>query len=372
MAALRLLEADVEERELRFRMPFRFGAATLEACPQLVLRIRAEVDGAAVGGVAAEFALPKWFDKSPTLRESDNVAQLRRSLALAVDVCRGAGRERSPFALHRAFAPEQLRRCEREALPPLVASFGVALVDRALIDATCRSAKQSFFDAVRSNLLGIDASLTPELSGFDLDGFLAGLRPAAAIAARHTVGLVDPLTAADLQGPRPRDPLPCTLEDCVERYGLTHFKLKLSGRADADVDRLVRIASVLDRLPEYRATLDGTSSTPTRTGSSRSGNCWRRSRSSIACGRRSSSSSSRSRGARRSRRRSRRSRADGRWRSTSPTGRSTPSFARRSAGTAASRARPARASIARSSTGRAARTGMPGRGRTATSCPPRT
>ena len=257
MPALRLLEADVQERTLRFRMPFRFGAATLEACPQLALRIRADVDGAGASGVAAEFALPKWFDKSPALRESDNVAQLHRSLALAVDVYRGAGRERSPFALHRACGDEHRRRCRQEGLPPLVAGFGVALVDRALIDAACRAAKLSFFEAVRGNLLGIDASLTPELSGFDLDAFLAGLRPSAEIAARHTVGLLDPLTTSDLRGPRPADPLPCTLEECIEQYGNTHFKLKLSGKADADVDRLTRIAAVLDRLPDYRATLDG-------------------------------------------------------------------------------------------------------------------
>jgi hypothetical protein len=257
MSALRLLEVDVQERELRFRMPFRFGAVTLEACPRLLLRIRAEAEGAVVGGVAAELALPKWFDKSPGLSECDNVAQLRRSLAIAVEVYRGAGREPSPFALHRACVPEGLRRCTREGLPPLVAGFGVALLDRALIDAACRRQNVSFFDAVRRNLLGIDASLTPELSGFDLEGFLAGLRPSAQIAARHTVGLVDPLTPADLQGRRPGDPLPCTLEECVGFYGNTHFKLKLSGRADADVDRLTRIAAVLDRLPEYRATLDG-------------------------------------------------------------------------------------------------------------------
>jgi hypothetical protein len=254
---VRLLEVDVQERDLRFRMPFRFGAVTLEACPQLVVRIRAELDGSVVGGVAAELALPKWFDKSPGLREEDNVVQLRRSLAIAVEVYRGAGRERSAFGLHRAGVREDLERCAREALPPLVASFGVALLDRALIDAVCRSAGLSFFDAVRSNVLGIDASLTPELSGFDLDGFLAGLRPSAQIAARHTVGLVDPLTSGDLRGPRPADPLPCTLEECVAFYGNTQFKLKLSGRADADVDRLTRIAAVLDRLPAYQATLDG-------------------------------------------------------------------------------------------------------------------
>ncbi len=254
---MRLLEVDVRERELRLRMPFRFGAVTLESCPQLLLRVRAEVGGAVVGGVAAELALPKWFDKSPALSNDDNAAQLRRSLAIAVEVYRGAGREASAFALHRACVQEDLKRAASEGLPPLVAGFGVALLDRALIDALCRASNVSFFDAVRRNLLGIDGSLTPELSDFDLAGFLAGLRPAARIAARHTVGLVDPLTSADLQGRRPADPLPCTLEESIATYGNRYFKLKLSGRADADVERLERIAALLDRLPEYRATLDG-------------------------------------------------------------------------------------------------------------------
>ena len=256
--SVRVLGIDVAERNLPFRMPFRFGVVTLEACPQLLVRARVVVDDREVVGVSSELALPKWFDKSPSLTLEDNVVQLRRSLAIADEVYRSAGSASSPFGLHRACVEEDLRRCDREGLPPLVASFGVALIDRAIIDAACRAGGLSFFDAVRRNVLGIDLTLTPELAGFDLDGFLRSLRPAREIAARHTVGLVDPLQAGDLpEGRRPEDPLPCTLEECVERYGLTSFKLKLSGSLDADVDRLTRIAGVLDRLPDYRATLDG-------------------------------------------------------------------------------------------------------------------
>jgi hypothetical protein len=257
--SVRLLGIDVAERNVPFRMPFRFGVVTLEACPQLVVRARVAVDETReVPGVSSELALPKWFDKSPTLTEEDNVVQLRRSLAIADEVYRAAGSASSPFGLHRACVEEDLRRCDREGLHPLVASFGVALIDRAIIDAACRATDLSFFEAVRRNVLGIDLTLTPELAGFDLEGFLRFLRPAGRIAARHTVGLVDPLHAGDLsERKRPDDPLPCTLEECVREYGLTSFKLKLSGRLDADVDRLTRIAAVLDRLPEYRATLDG-------------------------------------------------------------------------------------------------------------------
>jgi hypothetical protein len=52
--------------------------------------------------------------------------------------------------------------------------------------------------------------------------------------------------------------LPETLEEVVAVYGQHHFKLKVGGDVDADIDRLVRIASVLDRSAQpYFATLDG-------------------------------------------------------------------------------------------------------------------
>jgi hypothetical protein len=45
----------------------------------------------------------------------------------------------------------------------------------------------------------------------------------------------------------------------VRHYGLRYFKVKVTGSAEADVERLRRIASILDRLipGEYAATLDG-------------------------------------------------------------------------------------------------------------------
>jgi L-alanine-DL-glutamate epimerase-like enolase superfamily enzyme len=85
--------------------------------------------------------------------------------------------------------------------------------------------------------------------------FLGGLRPREDIAARHTVGLVDPISSADK---RVNDGLPETLEEVIQRYGHRWFKLKVGGDIKADVERLGAIAAVLDRLPEaYRASLDG-------------------------------------------------------------------------------------------------------------------
>jgi hypothetical protein len=88
-----------------------------------------------------------------------------------------------------------------------------------------------------------------------MDDFLAGLRPRQSIAARHTVGLADPITQAEKSL---ADGLPESLEEVVHTYGPRWFKLKVGGDAVADVERLGAIASVLDRIDEpYHATLDG-------------------------------------------------------------------------------------------------------------------
>jgi L-alanine-DL-glutamate epimerase-like enolase superfamily enzyme len=109
---------------------------------------------------------------------------------------------------------------------------------------------------MRANLAGMGPALAG-FEGFDFDRFLAGLQPAARIHARHTVGLVDAITAAD-QAERVGDGLPETLEEVVQVYGHRYFKLKVGGHVEADLDRLQSIASVLDRAREpYYVSLDG-------------------------------------------------------------------------------------------------------------------
>ena len=78
--------------------------------------------------------------------------------------------------------------------------------------------------------------------------FLAGLKPAPSIHARHTVGLLDALDQGrDAAGKRLDDGLPESLEEVIAAYGHRYFKLKVAGKLDADIERLARIAAVLDR-----------------------------------------------------------------------------------------------------------------------------
>src|SRR5439155_473731 len=150
---LRVREVILRERDVRLRLPFRFGAVTLTEATEAYARVRVTLeDGRSAWGQAAEMLAPKWFDKDPALSNADNAEQLH---------------------------------------------------------------------------------------------------------IRHTVGLVDPITAADRRE-RVGDGLPETLEEVVAAYGHAYFKLKVAGDPVADVARLGAIAAVLDRLAEpYHVTLDG-------------------------------------------------------------------------------------------------------------------
>jgi hypothetical protein len=126
-----------------------------------------------------------------------------------------------------------------------------------VLDALCRQrGVVSFYDAMRANLPGI-GDARREFAGLDFDAFLASLKPADSIEARHTVGMVDAITAADLKE-RVADGLPETLEEVIAAWGHRWFKLKVGGNLPADVARLEAIAAVLDRLPHpYFVSLDG-------------------------------------------------------------------------------------------------------------------
>jgi hypothetical protein len=238
-------EIELFERDVRLRMPFRFGIVTLTEAPQAFARARIRLEnGVEAEGAAAELLAPKWFDKNPALSNEDNFEQLRSSLAVARGVY-AAGGANTAFGHFQANYRSQLERGAGKGLNALTACFGPALVDRALVDALCRGLGISFYDAVRKNVVGLDLRAA----------FLESLRPSGHIAARHTVGLVDPITAVEQ---RVNDGLPETLEEVVARYGHRWFKLKVGGNAKADVERLSAIASVLDRIAEpYHASLDG-------------------------------------------------------------------------------------------------------------------
>jgi hypothetical protein len=254
--AFRITAIDCFERPLRYRMPFRFGAATVTHAIQAFVRARVRLgDGREAEGGAAELMVPKWFDKDPTLSNEANVDQLRCALDIARSVYVTAGKSRTAFGHFASHVRECSEAAQAHRLPALAGAFGPAEVDKAVLDALCRALNVSFYDAVRHDLIGFaPASVAPDVADLDARAFLRSLEPQSSLHVRHTVGMADPLRGHPAHA---NDGLPESLEEAIARFGLRWFKLKLGGEVTSDLARLRQIADVLEAVPGYRVTLDG-------------------------------------------------------------------------------------------------------------------
>src|SRR5574339_507586 len=103
-------QVDLFERDVRLRMPFRFGIVTLTEAPQAFARVRIRLEnGGEAEGAAAEMLVPKWFDKNPALSNEDNFDQLRSSLTVARGVY-AAGGASTAYGHFQAHYRSQLER----------------------------------------------------------------------------------------------------------------------------------------------------------------------------------------------------------------------------------------------------------------------
>jgi len=225
------------ERPVQFARPFRFGAITINATPQLFVRVEIEVEGRGTAvGASAELLVPKWFDKRPELSPAQTVDGLRRSLEIARGLYLARTGFLTAFDLHASCIGAQVATCAKKNIPALAAAYGPAEIDKAILDALLRCVDANFFDGMAGNVAGIDARLSPDLKDAELTAFLAGRKPLPRVAIRHTVGLDD---IVEGEG---------SVADTRENAGANYFKLKLSGDPGNDAARLARIGKELDTL----------------------------------------------------------------------------------------------------------------------------
>lgn len=238
--------SDIHLLDLQTRMPFKYGIATMTRSPHAFVRVQAEVDGRSAVGVAADHLPPKWFTKDPVKALDVEVAEMLQVIDCAVAHAPGL-RGDCPFDVWRQLWDRQGEWGRGVGFPPLLTQFGTSLIERAMIEAVCRARGQPFAKVLRANGFGIRlGDLHPELQGRQ-PGELLPERPLERITARHTIGLADPIEDADIApAERLDDGLPQSLAACIRAYGLRHFKVKVSGSLDRDLDRLRRIAGVVE------------------------------------------------------------------------------------------------------------------------------
>ncbi|MFI5269403.1 MAG: hypothetical protein ACHQ7M_18660, partial [Chloroflexota bacterium] len=256
---IRVLETSLHTLDMRARMPFRYGIATLTALPHLFVRLQLEVDGVRQVGVASDGLAPKWFTKDPATTFAADVEDMVTVIEHAATLALMRGAAPTVFGLWQEVDANQRQWAATRGFPPLLAGFGVSLVERAMIDGFCRATHAPFAAAVHANTLGLQlGELHPTLAAAEPMQFLPP-QPLPAITIRHTVGLSDPLTSAEIMpDERLDDGLPQSLEESIRRYGLTHFKVKVLAQPERDIDRLRSILQVLLACDvDFRLTLDG-------------------------------------------------------------------------------------------------------------------
>jgi hypothetical protein len=237
---LRVLLVQAAARPCRARLPLPHTATA----SLVTVGLTVKVDGATHTGLAGGFAPP-------------DGPQGSESLLAAV---RAAG---AAFSDHVGSTPFEIWREVHGALGGAAPqgspegpgqAFGVALVERALVDAACRAAGLSLREALRADILGFrPGTVHPELAGWEAASALPA-EPPATLRVRHAVR--SDTTLRTEPGPAATGDAPASLEDALERFGLSSLLLRLSGDPRADARRLFDVALLLAGRRLHEVTLD--------------------------------------------------------------------------------------------------------------------
>ena len=256
---VRILEGETRLINLRTRMPFKYGIATMTDVPYAFLRLRVEINGSVHNGFAADNLPPKWFTKIPEKPLGEEMTEMLRVIEHAREAAIGMKSE-TAFELWQDLADAQADWGAENQIAPLLHGFGTSMVERALIEATCRALGKPFAAAVADNDLGLSMDAIQVQMGATKPHEWLPTQPLGTIIARHTVGLADPLSPADIpDDERVSDALPQALTDCITTYGLCHFKIKVNGQPDTDLERLRALSEIISHNApaDFAFTLDG-------------------------------------------------------------------------------------------------------------------
>lgn len=255
--SVKLIRINQHVINMKTRLPFKYGIATLTAVPHLILSIEIEVNGKKGIGVAADGLAPKWFTKNPDSSFKDDIEEMLLVIKRASRIGKDVDEAETIFDFWHSVYQAQYKWGNEEKLPALLTSFGVSLFERALISAYCNAESISFHQALVSGKLGYNFDVFGRDIPLKNFADLLPIEPLNEIEVRHTVGLGDPLLDKDIVD-KINDGFPQSLEQNLKTYGLKKLKIKVKGDLESDVPRLFKIYSLTQKLncpPQF--TLDG-------------------------------------------------------------------------------------------------------------------
>ena len=257
--SVRIKSATIHRIELKTRIPFKYGIATMTEVPMIFVKVEIEINRKKSSGIASDLLPPKWFTKVPNKTIKNEIAEMLKVIRNAIQISINCEAE-NLFELWRLIYDKQEKWAQEQSIPSLLAHFGTSLVERSIIEATCKHHSQSFSESLLKGSLGFSASsIHSELKGISFNKLLPK-QPLSKITARHTIGLGDSLFEKEIPSEEKLDDsLPQSLERCIQYYKLRHFKIKISGDLEWDLKRLIDIEKVINNNAKesFKFSLDG-------------------------------------------------------------------------------------------------------------------
>jgi L-alanine-DL-glutamate epimerase-like enolase superfamily enzyme len=258
---IRPLDATLEFLPIRFRLPLKFGAETLETitCARVRIQVKDASGKIAEGWGETPLSVAWVWPSSLTYRErEDALKDFCQTLVAAWSSFDMAGH---PMEVGHLFIDTELKkiwtafnhaRNESDAMPWLAALVCNSAFDIALHDAFGQLHKVPTYETYNAKYMNRDLShfMTPAddagvsfVGKYPQDYFV--LPPKEKLIAWHLVGGKDLLESSELTGQEPKDGYPVLLRDWIRRDGLKALKVKLRGNdATWDYDRFVKVGKI--------------------------------------------------------------------------------------------------------------------------------
>lgn len=252
---IRLLEIEADFADEVFRTPLKFGTGVVRAITGLTVRARVETRSGQVADGYGHILLSDLWAYPGSVPHERRDAAMRDFAQRFCDRLMSHGEFAHPIALYLHYKPEipvlaqEVTEAHALAEPfPLLAGLVCASpADAAVHDAFGRANGICSYAGYGREFVGHDLAVWcgPEFVGKYLSDYL---RPAykPTLPIFHLVGGMDKLRRSEVTDEDPRDGLPVSLEEWIERDGLRCFKVKLVGSdVDWDVERTAQVAEVI-------------------------------------------------------------------------------------------------------------------------------
>jgi L-alanine-DL-glutamate epimerase-like enolase superfamily enzyme len=262
-SAIRIEEIAHSYQAFRYRAPYKFGGVAVDRVTLLNVECRIRLrSGRSAKGFSSMTMGNIWSFPSRALTYDQTLGAMK-ALADKIQRLTGGYREYGhPIDLNFALEPSYLNAAQEvtrelhlaEPIPKLCALVTASPFDAAVHDAFGKLHGRNVYQTYGQDLLPNDLSkyLGQDYKGRWLQEYLLK-KPTPAMPVYHSVGALDPLTAAEIIEPI-HDGLPETLAGWIQHSGVDHIKIKLNGDdLDWDLNRVLNIDAVAVQVQAERA-----------------------------------------------------------------------------------------------------------------------